>query len=125
MKFRIRLSVSIPKTRWTLQPFENVFISATYFRNFFRKGAPKYAIFHKRIFFSGCTIILKYIENKKGSRGSGGMLSWKIFENLPTVVAILALFEQFLGKFRYFLLLNVSVSPNVMDFVRTFSIMRA
>ena len=54
------------------------------------------------------------------------MLPRKIFENLHTVVAILALFDQFLGKFCLnFLSLNLSVSPNMMHFVRTFSIMRA
>ena len=54
------------------------------------------------------------------------MLPRKIFENLHTVVAILAFFEQFLGKFCLnFLPLIVSVSPNMMHFVRTFSIMRA
>ena len=50
------------------------------------------------------------------------MLTQKIFENLHTVVAILVLFEQFLGKFCSNFL---SVSPNMMHFVRTFSIMRA
>ena len=29
------------------------------------------------------------------------MLSWKIFENLHTAVAILVLFEQLLGKFLF------------------------
>ena len=54
------------------------------------------------------------------------MLPQKIFVNLHTAVAILALFEQFLGKFRLnFLPLNFSVSPNMVHFVRTFSIMRA
>ena len=54
------------------------------------------------------------------------MLPRKVFENLHTVVAILALFEQFLGKFCVnFLSLNLSVSPNMMHFVRTFSIMCA
>ena len=53
------------------------------------------------------------------------MLLGKIFENLHTVVAILELFKQFLGKFCLnFLPLNLSVSPN-MHFVRTFLIMRA
>ena len=52
------------------------------------------------------------------------MLPRKIFENLHTVVAILELFEQFLGKFCVnFLPINLSVSPN-MHFVRTFSITR-
>ena len=50
------------------------------------------------------------------------MLPRNIFENLPTAVAILALFEQFLGKFCInFLPLNLSVSPNMMQFVRAFS----
>ena len=54
------------------------------------------------------------------------MLPRKIFENLYIVVAILALFEQFLGKFCLnFLPVNLSVSPYVMHFVCTFSIMRA
>ena len=54
------------------------------------------------------------------------MLLRKIFVNLHTVVAILILFEQFLGKFCLnFLPLNLSVAPNMMHFVRTFPIMRA
>ena len=54
------------------------------------------------------------------------MLPRKIFENLHTVGAILILFEQFLGKFWLnFLPLYLSVSPNMMHFVYTFSIMRA
>ena len=57
---------------------------------------------------------------KKTLGGSGGMLPRKIFENLHTVVAILALFEQFLGKFCLnFLPLNLSVSPSMMHFVCT------
>ena len=54
------------------------------------------------------------------------MLPRKMFENLHTVLAILALFKQFLGKFSLnFLPLNLSVSPNMLYFVCTFSIMRA
>ena len=54
------------------------------------------------------------------------MLPRKIFVNLHTVVAILILFEQFLGKFCVnFLPLNLSVSPYMMHFVRTLPIMRA
>ena len=54
------------------------------------------------------------------------MLPWKIFKNLHTAVTILVLFEQFLGKFCLnFLPLNLGVSPNIMHFVRTFSIMGA
>ena len=52
------------------------------------------------------------------------MFPQKIFENLHAVQAILVPFEQFLGKFCLnFLLLNLSVSPNMMHFVRSFSIM--
>ena len=48
------------------------------------------------------------------------------FENLHAVVAILALFEQFSGKFWLKVLpLNLSVSPNIMHYVCTFSFMRA
>ena len=75
------------------KPFKIAFMSATYSKNFFREGAPKFAVF-SNVFFSG-RIVLKNIDNKKGSRGSGGMLPRKIFENLHTAVAILALFEQF------------------------------
>ena len=54
------------------------------------------------------------------------MLSWKIFENVHTAVAIVALFERFGGKFCLNRLpLNLSVLPNMMHFVHTFSIMRA
>ena len=54
------------------------------------------------------------------------MLPRKIFKILRTVEAILVLFEQFLGKFYLnFLPQNLSVSPNIMHVVRTFSIMRA
>ena len=54
------------------------------------------------------------------------MLPRKIFENLHTVEAILTIFEQFFGKFCLnFLHINLSVSPSMMHFVRTFSIMRA
>ena len=54
------------------------------------------------------------------------MLPQKIFENFYTVVVILVLFEQFLGKFWLnFLPLNRSVSPNMMHFVHTFLITHA
>ena len=50
----------------------------------------------------------------------------EIFENLHTTVAILVLSEQFSDKFCLkFLTLILSASPNMMHFVRTFSIMRA
>ena len=57
------------------------------------------------------------------------MLPWKFLKiYIHTVVAILVLvlFEQFLGKFCLnVLILNLSVSPNMMHFVCTFSVMHA
>ena len=54
------------------------------------------------------------------------MLPRKIFKNLHTVVAILVLFQQFLGEFpSNFLPLKLSTSPNMMHFICTFSILRA
>ena len=54
------------------------------------------------------------------------MLPWKHFENLHSVMVILVFFEYFSGKVCLnFLTLILSASPNVMNFVRTFSIMRA
>ena len=50
------------------------------------------------------------------------MLPRKFFENLPVAVAILLLFDQFLGY--YFLPLNLNVSPMMMPFVPTFSIIK-
>ena len=91
---------------------------------FFSGGAPNFDTFSSAV-FSG-KIILKRIENEKGSREVRGHAAPEIFENLHTVVAILVPFEQFLRKFCLnFLPLNPSVSRNMMHFVRTFSIMRA
>ena len=54
------------------------------------------------------------------------MLPRKTFENFHAVVAILVFFEQFLDKFcLIFLPLNLSFSPNMMPFVRAFSILHA
>ena len=104
-------------------PLENVFMSAAYRYSEIFSGREHQIIF-KRTFSD--KISLRHIENKNGFRGSGVMLPRKIFENSRTVVAILVLFEPFVGKFCLNLLpLNLSVSPNVMHFVCTFSIMRA
>ena len=55
--------------------------------------------------------------------GSGGMLPRKVFKHLDTVMAILALLNNFYGKFcLIFLPLTLSPSPNMIHFVRTFSI---
>ena len=54
------------------------------------------------------------------------MIPRVFFKNLHIVEAILILFEQVLGKFlSIFLPLILSVTPNMMRFVHTFSIMRA
>ena len=54
------------------------------------------------------------------------MLPRENLENLHAVMAILVLFEQFSRKFCLnFLTLFLSTSPNMMRFVRIFSIMRA
>ena len=51
------------------------------------------------------------------------MLAQKIFENVHDLMAILVLFEQFSAKFCFnFLTLILSASPNIMHFVRAFSI---
>ena len=54
------------------------------------------------------------------------MLPREIFENLHTVMVILALFEQFSGKIStYFWLLTLSALSYMMHLVSTVSIMRA
>ena len=78
------------------KPFEKCFYVWGIFRHFFREGTPKFDIFSSIIFFS--RVILKHIENKKGSRRVRGHAPQKIFGNLHAVGAILVLFEQFLGK---------------------------
>ena len=50
------------------------------------EGAPNFDIFLS-VGFSG-KIILKHIENKKGSRGSGNMLPRIIFKTSHTVVPL-------------------------------------
>ena len=91
-------------------------------REIFSRTGHSNLSFFKRVFFGQN----HYIENKKSSRGSGGKLPRKFFENSHAVVVISALFEQFLGIFCLnFLPLSLRVSLNMMHFVRTFLIMRA
>ena len=60
----------------------------------------------------------------KRFKGVRGHASQQNFENLHAVMAVLVLFEKFSHKFWLnFLTLIVSASPNMMHFVRTFSIM--
>ena len=104
-----------------------MFSCLQHIQKFFLGGGTKFSHIFKCI-FSG-KIILKHIENKEGCVGSRGVLLQKnLKRNLNTVVAILVLFEQFLSKFCLNflpLILILSVSPNILHFVRTFSIMRA
>ena len=54
------------------------------------------------------------------------MLPGKNLKKLHAIMAFLVLFELFSGKFCLsFMTLIVSASPNMIHFVRTFSIMRA
>ena len=48
--------------------------------------------------FFPAELILSNLSNKNDFRGVRGMLPREIFENLHTVMVILALFEQFSGK---------------------------
>ena len=101
-------------------PLQCVFMSTAYSEFFSIRGHQTFTYFQAYFFRKN------YFENKKDSRGSRGVLPRSFLENLHTVVAILVLFEQFLRKFCLnFLPLNLSVSLNIMHFVRTFSIMRA
>ena len=69
------------------------------FRIFSLRGI-KFRHFVKRSFFPA-ELILNNLSNKNDSRGSGGMLPQKCFENLHTVMAILVLFQQISGNFVY------------------------
>ena len=80
-------------------------------RNLKREGAQFQHFFSNVVFFGRAN--LKQIENKKGTYGSGDMLSRKIFEILHAVMAILVHFEYFSGKFCLnFLTLILIDSPN-------------
>ena len=52
--------------------------------------------------FSGKVEFEANRETKMTLGGSGGMLPRKIFENLPTIMGILALFEQFVMQILFF-----------------------
>ena len=65
-------------------------------QNFFQGGGTNFRHFSSAVFFDRFNF--KLLKYQKLSRGSGGMLPRKIFENLHTVIAILVIFEQFLRK---------------------------
>ena len=94
-------------------------------QNFFQGEDTKFRHFFKRNFFPVELFQATYVT-KTTLGGSGGMLPRNIFENLHTVMVILALFEQFSGKVcSYFWPLTWSASSNMTHFVSTVSIMRA
>ena len=67
------------------------------FKNFFREGTPILVTFSSVIFFSA-VLILSNLSTKNDSKGVRGHAPQSNFENLHTAMAILVLFEQFLGK---------------------------
>ena len=93
-------------------------------QKFFEGGGTQIQHMLKRSFLA--ELFSSILRMKKAIGGSGGMLARKFFETLHAVMTILVLFEQILGKFCLnFLPLILSVAPNMMHFVCTFSIMRA
>ena len=79
------------------KPFENVSCQGR-IQNFFQKVAPIFVTFSRVVFLANLN--LSNLSTKNDSRGSGGMIPRKIFENLhrSTEMAILLLFEQSLKK---------------------------
>ena len=92
---------------------KNGFHVCNVFRNFFRERAPSFEIFSCVVF--SAELFLKQLENKKGSIEVRGH-------------ALREMYRKFIycsGHFSTFLPLNLSVLPNMMHFVRTFSIIHA
>ena len=85
------------------KPFENISCQGR-IQNFFREGVLIFVTFSSVIFFSA-ELILSNVSTKNNSRGVRGHRPTppEMFQNLHicTVAAILALFEQFLGKVRH------------------------
>ena len=95
-------------------------------RIFFREGAPNFVTFSSVVFPAELVLSILSTVTKTTLGGSGGTLPRKFFEYLHAVMAVLVLFEQFLGKVSsYFWPITLSASPNMMHFVRTVSSMRA
>ena len=90
------------------KPFENVSYQGR-IQNFFREGAPIFDTFLRVLFFSRVNF-KQHIKTTVG--GSVGMLPRKFFENLHTVMAILVLFEQFLGNVCHILAPNFKCFTN-------------
>ena len=71
-----------------------MFLVRGVFRNFFREEAPTFVTFSSVFFPAEFT--LSNLSTKNDSRGVQGHA--EPFENLHTVMVILVLIEQFLGK---------------------------
>ena len=78
------------------RPFENVSCRGR-IQKFFEGRSINFRHFFSSVFFPE-ELFLSILSAKNDFRGSGGMLPWKISENLHTAMAILVLFEQFLRK---------------------------
>ena len=101
-------------------------MSGAYSEFYSGKGHQILSLFQTQ-FFPG-RVISSILSNKNDCRGVQGHASLprKIFENLHTVMVILALFEQFSGKVcSYFWPLTLSALSYMMHFVSTVSIVRA
>ena len=99
-------------------------MSGAYSEFFSGRGHQISSLFQAQ-FFPG-RVISNNLINKNDFRGVRGHATRKIVENLHTVMVILALFEQFLGKVcSYFWPLTLSALSNMMHFVSTVSTMRA
>ena len=94
-------------------------------QKFFQGEGPQIRHIFKRSF--SAELLGSILRLKKALRGSGDMMfPRKIFGNLHTLVAILVLLEQVLGKFCLNCLpLILSVAPIMIHFVCTFFIVRA
>ena len=63
----------------------------------FSGGGHEFSSLFSSLFFSA-ELFLSNLSAKNDSRGSGGILPQKIFENLHTAMTIQVFFEQFLRK---------------------------
>ena len=99
-------------------------MSGAYSEFFSGRGHQISSLFQAQ-FFPG-RVILSNLSDTNDFREVRGHAPTKIFENLHTVMVILALFKQFSGKVcSYFWLLILSALSNMMHFVSTVLIMRA
>ena len=98
-------------------------MSGAYLQIFQGEGTKFRRVF--KLSFFPAELISSNLSNKNDSRGVRGYTPRKIFENLHSVMVILALFRQFSGTVcSYFWPVTLRASSNMMHFVSTVSIMR-